>query len=183
MVFNKKFRFLVLLVLLISFFSNITLAAFPSLDFSTTNFPQGQVDISGKISSGVELELYVNNNYIGKQNILAPIFIINLTNEISNIQSPLGAVTRFVNSNPSKIFIINITGVETKTLNYGETYDIQSFDEGSIIFRNEAAGVQKNILFTDTLINFTFSDITQSYLLNGENNIQFILKHSRDKDI
>jgi len=172
-VFQNRIKQLIFLLLFFSFFSISMAVTFPSFDYTTTNYPSGQLDILGKSSSGTSVELFVNSNYVSKQNIISSLVQVNLTNGIKSAAIPIGATLRFFNLDQLNTYTLNISGFGIKTLNYGEFYDYTSNVEGQVSYRNEKTGVSKTITVIDKLEQFNFSNINQRYLLDGQNKINF----------
>ncbi len=175
MVFSKFNKILVFLLLLTSFIS-LSYAEFPLFEFNENSYEPGEVIVSGQASSGVEVNLYVNDNFVGKTSVLANSKTIQLNDSIKNEIIPIGASLIFRNNNPAKVYKINISSTTFKTLNYAQSLTFSSYVEGDVLYRDEEEGISKTITIADELTNFSFSGI-HNYLVDGENSLRFVIAY------
>lgn len=171
--FTNKSKILVYILLFTSFISFAN-SVFPQFDFQATNYPGGPVDIQAVASSGTQVNLYVNDNYIGKVDVLSNSQTIFLENSIQNEIIPIGANLIFKNNNPARIYNLEIVGFGTKILNFAQTMTFNSYNEGDVLFKDNQEGVTKKITVVDELANVTFPN-AENYLQDGDNTLRFVV--------
>lgn len=174
MVINKKINFIILIGLFLSLV-NLSFGAYPQFDFSQTNYPSGEISVVGRASSGTQVLLSVNGEYISAKDVFANSKYENLTTEIKDVSIPIGAKITFVNMNPSNTYRLNFSNGEYAAIGPGQEYEFESYDEGTIYYTNLDSSVRKRINVVDQLVEFSFDDLTRKFN-NGENNISFTLK-------
>lgn len=173
--FTKITKLLVSLFILISF-TSVAYSVFPQFDFQTTQFPPGPVDIQAVASSGTQVGLYVNENYIGKVDVIGNSKTVFLDNSIQNEIIPIGANLIFKNNNPARVYKLNISGYSYKVLNFAQTLTFNSYNEGDVLYKDNQEGISKKITVVDELANVTFPG-AESYLQDGDNTLRFVVNY------
>ncbi len=171
---KRQKLFIILILLLVSF--GVGFSFQPKFDFSTTSYPSGEVNISGQVSSGTSVKLYINDNYISNQEVYAKPVYIYLSNSIENVQVPIGSTLIFINNaTGGRIYKLNISSVgEYKVLNHNDKLEFKSFKSGDVSYTDEAEGVSKVISIINKEVPFNFTNM-QDNLVNGKNDLKFVI--------
>ena len=152
-------------------------SAYPQFEYDDSSSQSGIVDIKAKSSSATQVELYINENYVGEKDIYAdPVEVVLDGSEISDVSVPLGANVVFKNDADDKIYQLNISNGPIETLSSGDMLTYQVTELGDIEYTNELSGATKTISVTDSLVSFNFSDVNE-FLSDGQNDIKFVQKY------
>ena len=169
-------------VFILLFVSLISVSySFPIVELDANNYPSGEVIISGEASSGIELSLFVNDNYVSKIDLVENATMIYLTGSISDYQVSRSSKLTFMNNNSEKNYTLSIAGHGRRTLNYGETFDFSLPETGDSELVEENDGTRKVISVRDKLLPFVFDGINQNDFVHGDNTLRFVAKSLRDK--
>lgn len=170
----QKKKFFTVILLMLSLIS-ISFSAYPEFDFSQTQYSSGEVDISGLVSPGVQLELFINNRFI-KTIQTSNTNSIYLNDNIENQNIKLGESIRFINNLTSRIYQLNITDASIYSeLNYLQELSFFPVNSGTFNYRDEQTNTQRRITVDEQTSLFNFSEM-HSELEHGTNNLTFKIK-------
>ena len=175
MVFKRNIRIIVFILFLLSSVYTVS-SIYPQFEYSEQSYPSGEVDITGFASSGTQVNLYINDEFVKSKDIIDNGITILLNDSIENYVIPLGASLIFKNNNPERTYTLVIPDYGYKTLSYTQTFTFRSYEEGDVILEDTDDAMTTKISVVDSLVNFTFKDVSD-YLDDGTNNIKFVLKH------
>lgn len=173
MVFREFTKIFVYFLLFLSLFS-IAFANYPQFEFTQTQYASGEVDVVAQASSGTQLDLYVNDNFIARKDVISPAKTRLLNSSIQNEIVSFGANLVFQNNNASRVYKLNVSG-DYSVLVYGDRYNFQSYELGDVLFRDEEENLAKKITVVDELATVTFDDV-HDYMEDGENTFKFVLR-------
>jgi hypothetical protein len=156
-------------------------SAFPSFEFSQNDFENGEVDVSFSASRGLKVSLYINENPIGSKDILGDPKTVDVGNGLGDVIMPVNSQVIFYNSHPTDIYKLSVDGVFATTLNpeqssssyfFNEVYNYYLIGE---VTNSEGivSSSTKQILVEDSSMYEIFENVSQSYLVDGENVFKF----------
>ena len=149
---NKK---LLIFSILMVLFINFSYAAYPQFEYISQNFPAGQVDISGRASSGSQVELFVNTLTIGTVDVIANATIVVLDGtSIQNQVLPFGSTIIFRNEGVRN-YQLNISGTY-KEIAFGEEFSYVGKTIGDVLYDDNVEGVSRVLSVVDTLVDFKY---------------------------
>ncbi|MDA3856146.1 MAG: hypothetical protein PF569_07860 [Candidatus Woesearchaeota archaeon] len=153
-------------------------AAYPEFEFDTTSYNSGAVDVILSASSGTKVDLFINENFIGSQNVYASSNIVHLDgSEILDEEVSIFSKIIFINEDPSSVYIINISSGPYKRLLYGQNLEFEARVVEDISYTNEETGVSRTISVVDELVDVYFNNSaynTNDYMGDGLNSFKFI---------
>ncbi|NCC71186.1 hypothetical protein EOM09_06400, partial [bacterium] len=167
-------------ILMICIFSSVVFS-YPDIDFTENSFSSGKVDIRGKASVGFEISLYINSQYVSKQNIALDALRVDLEDNLLDINAAIYQNIIIKNSGSSQIKL-NFSSESGDLsemyflLNVGQSYDFSYSSAGSLKYRdmNNPGTTKQVVIHDDYMDNFSFLNV-QDYLKEGSNEIKFVL--------
>lgn len=187
MKFHSFLRITVFLTLLLSFSTSV-FSVYPQFEFDDTDLPSGPIDVIGQASSGTEVSLYVNNEYVGKRDVLSQTKTVNIDEGITDQVTGIGGKIFYKNNNPVQVYKL-IVGANaevskgsytdaTSGINifFKEVMQVYGLSEGDILVTDDTSNINRKITVVDELIDFTFQDV-EDYFEDGENTIKFVMKY------
>lgn len=171
-----KFSYLIFFLFLLV---NSSFAIFqPSFQLPITDYPSGDVNISGSVTASSSISFYINNDLINSFEVFSNSKQINLTGSISDILNvPVGSTIIFKNNDTSKIYKLNISNADNsayKVLNNADTLEFTPYKIGDILYKDEQEGITKKISVVNTPVPFNINSIGNK-LKNGKNSLKFVI--------
>ncbi|MCA9459096.1 MAG: hypothetical protein KC550_00945 [Nanoarchaeota archaeon] len=184
MVLHNKIRIITVLIF-ISLFTSLAYSAFPQFQYNENSYGSGQVDVNFRVSSGTQVSLFINGNYVGNKNVVSQTqdYEIDGTG-LANIDVPIGSKLNIKNMKFSGQVKLNISALLIyNVLNIGNSYEFSSYNEGSYTYRDEVTGDSATIYVIDELVDASFPNVEQTSLNEGTNTIKFEVKSLKDNTL
>lgn len=171
------------LVFVLFFFTFCSLTyAYPQIIFTETSYSAGQVDVSGQASFGTKVLLRVNDNFVGTQDVNPTTSIVSLSGAITDLNLPQGVTLTFENQDSARTYRLDFVQ-DSARIGYnvvapGSSFTFEFAEAGSVSVTDDESSETATYTIEDQLGDFTFTNIPQSYLEDGENTFDFEVIYS-----